>query len=563
MKFFKVLLITNIVILILIVPGFILLDNYLAKNSEASNPDIVTSSDKEKGSVVDLNNDKFPDAVVPVAEPVEEKVIIAEDLLPASQNIKWEVIKGNDAEDSQNNITFPVPEDYNSIEGVTTFRGNNFRNSSSYGTVEVMEKKLEKVWSIKTGYIDIWTGVGWNGQPAIVKWNDELRGKMNIFKNKKNKPELKEVIYGTLDGKIYFLDLDDGQSTRNPINIGFPIKGSVSVDPRGLPLLYSGQGIEKNGSVTGKIGFRIFSLIDQKMLHFINGIDKSAYRAWGAFDSTPLIDKSNDTLYECGENGILYSVKLNSNFDIDTGNISINPLLTKYRYKSPSIKRLGIENSIAIYKNFGYFVDNSGYMQCIDLNSLTPVWVRNVTDDTDSTIAVEELGNSKVSLYTACEVDHQGKDGYSYVRKINALTGELIWENKYQCTFSETNGGALASPVVGKNDISDLVIFNIAKAWNKTGGKLIAFDKETGNEKWVINFKHYCWSSPVDIYTKDGKSYIIQCDSGGYMYLIEGQTGEILDKLPLGANVEGSPAIYDDMIVVGTRGQKIWGIKIK
>jgi outer membrane protein assembly factor BamB len=222
-----------------------------------------------------------------------------------------------------------------------------------------------------------------------------------------------------------------------------------------------------------------------------------------------------------------------------------------------------MENSIAIYKNFSYFVDNTGYLHCIDLNTLTPVWIRNVTDDTDSTIAIEDLGGSKVSLYTACEVDHQGANGYSYVRKINALTGELLWENKYQCTFSETNGGALASPVVGKNDISNLVIFNIAKAWNTNGGKLIAFDKETGKEIWVINLDRYCWSSPVDIYTKDGKSYIIQCDSGGYMYLIEGQTGEILDKIALGGNVEGSPAVYEDMIVVGTRGQRILGIKVK
>ena len=67
----------------------------------------------------------------------------------------------------------------------------------------------------------------------------------------------------------------------------------------------------------------------------------------------------------------------------------------------------------------------------------------------------------------------------------------------------------------------------------------------------------------MDIYTKDGKSYILQSDSAGYMYLIEGISGRILDKIPLEANIEGSPAVYDNMLVVGTRGQKIWGIKIK
>ncbi|NJD01329.1 MAG: pyrrolo-quinoline quinone, partial [Ruminiclostridium sp.] len=73
----------------------------------------------------------------------------------------------------------------------------------------------------------------------------------------------------------------------------------------------------------------------------------------------------------------------------------------------------------------------------------------------------------------------------------------------------------------------------------------------------------YSWSSPVAIYTKEGKSYLILSDSGGYMNLFEGATGKKLDSLPLEANVEGSPAVYDDMIVVGTRGSKIWGIRIK
>ncbi len=47
------------------------------------------------------------------------------------------------------------------------------------------------------------------------------------------------------------------------------------------------------------------------------------------------------------------------------------------------------------------------------------------------------------------------------------------------------------------------------------------------------------------------------------MYLIEGISGKILDKIALNGNIEGSPAIYEDMIVVGTRGQQIFGIRIK
>jgi hypothetical protein len=47
------------------------------------------------------------------------------------------------------------------------------------------------------------------------------------------------------------------------------------------------------------------------------------------------------------------------------------------------------------------------------------------------------------------------------------------------------------------------------------------------------------------------------------MSLYDAKSGKVLDTINLGANVEGSPAVYDDMIVVGTRGQKIIGIRIK
>lgn len=463
--------------------------------------------------------------------------------------------------DRINSIEFNDFKDYSIIKGITCFRGNNFRNSASYGTVDLLSQRLEKVWSIKTGRIDSWTGVGWNGQPAIVQWPSELVNNMNIIPDKKNKTDLKEVIYAALDGKIYFLDLEDGSYTRQPINTGFAHKGSISIDPRGIPLLYSGQGIYENGSIKGKIGYNIFSLIDQKLLYSIKGNDSFALRNWPAFDSTGIIDSKSDTLVVLGENGILYTAQLNTVYN--NNSVSISPEIVKYRYSVPSHNVLGCEGSVAIYKNYAFLVDNSGIMQCVNLNTMSPIWVRDVSDDTDSTIALEEI-KEELFLYTACEVDKQGKNGYSYVRKINAYNGNLVWEKNYKCVFnSETNGGALASPVIGKQNISNLVIFNIAMVEQSKRGLLVALDKETGNEVWEINLEHYSWSSPVDVYSKDGKAYIIQCDSAGNVFLINGADGEILDKINLdGSNIEASPAVFDDMIVVGTRGQKIFGIKI-
>jgi outer membrane protein assembly factor BamB len=465
-------------------------------------------------------------------------------------------------------ICFENPQKYSEVEGVTCFRGNPYRNSAVYGNVEVQHEKLEIIWSIPIGGIDKWTGIGWNGQPAIVRWPEELKQKMNLVDEKKQKAGLREVIYAALDGNVYFLDLDDGKYTRSPIAIPGPVKGSLTVDPRGIPLLYVGQGINTVHGRWVEMGYRIFSLLDQKKLFFINGSDNFAYRGWPAFDSTAIIDRNSDTMVVGGENGLLYIVKLNTQYDPQTNIISINPRTVKYRYKAAGNNYQGIENSVAVYSNYAYFADNGGSLQCVNLNTLEPVWVRNVTDDTDSTIVLdEEPDERRIALYTACEVDKQGPGGYCYIRKFNALNGELIWERSYRCyaTIGEQpiNGGAFATPVVGKNEISNLVIYNLARCEGFNRGKLVALDKENSREVWSMSLDHYSWSSPVDIYTMEGKAYIIVSDTAGNMLLLEGKTGKILDRISVQANVEGSPAVFDDMLVVGTRGQKIFGIKIK
>ena len=95
------------------------------------------------------------------------------------------------------------------------------------------------------------------------------------------------------------------------------------------------------------------------------------------------------------------------------------------------------------------------------------------------------------------------------------------------------------------------------------GGLMVALDKKTGEEIWRLEMPHYAWSSPVDFYNENGKGYIIQCDSIGNIHLIDGATGNILDTINLGANIESSPAIFEDTIVIATRGGKIFGIKIE
>jgi len=62
------------------------------------------------------------------------------------------------------------------------------------------------------------------------------------------------------------------------------------------------------------------------------------------------LHKETDTLFLCGENGLLYSIKLNTDYDPAQPAISIKPDIVKYRYVSPVNGRLGTENSIAAFK---------------------------------------------------------------------------------------------------------------------------------------------------------------------------------------------------------------------
>ncbi|MCL2282004.1 MAG: PQQ-binding-like beta-propeller repeat protein [Fibromonadales bacterium] len=460
-------------------------------------------------------------------------------------------------------VHFEMPDSYTNL-GLTTWRGNNFRNRTSLGTAEVAAESLVVRYSMNIGSIGDWSGVGWSGQPAIVKWDFALQQKMNLLPGKREKEELVEVIYGTLDGKIYFFDLEDGKQTRKPIVLGSPIKGGITIDPRGYPILYVGQGIPEKGS--GKIGYHIFSLVNGSKLFFLNGKDAFAMRNWGAFDANPLIDVVNDRLILAGENGVVYNILLNTKFDGEAGTVAIDPVISRYRYSTNPIRRwFGMEGSVSAFSHYLFFADNSGIVQCVDLRTFEPVWIHDATDDTDAATVLDwEAEHERLALYVGSEVDLQGEGGSSYIRKLNAANGDVLWEHSYKCQFHSTNGGLLATPVIGQGDISKLVIFFIAKVLGKGGGGLlVAYDRESGNVVWENALPNYGWSSPVAVYTPDGKSYLIVSDSVGNMYLIKGADGKVVRKINLGSNIEASAVAYKNMLVIGTRGNKIFGIEIK
>ena len=482
-------------------------------------------------------------------------------------------------------IDFLEGDKYTELEGVITFRGNNFRDSAAYGTVTWTGQASEP-WTFSVGSMakksgsGSWTGCGWTGQPLIVKWPEETKRIMNLYDSAKNDPELVEVIYATMDGHIYFLDLYTGEKTRDPINVGYPFKGAGALDPRGYPLMYVGSG---DDSTAGDSRAFIINLIDGTVLYEFGVEDGFALRDLSYFDSSALVDAETDTLIYPGESGILYTIKLNTQYDPNAGTISINPQTVKWRYKGArSLSTdtvdgsqgwwLGIEDSAIIWREHAIFTDNGGHMICLNLNTMKAVWVQDTLDDTNCTPVLSLEGpDNHPYVYTSTSFHPNWRASENStapipIWKIDAVTGQIVAQNDtYHCqtiaTPNQVSGGVQGTLAIGEKDLEGLIFVPVAMT-EGTRGKLVALNTSDMSVKWECDFAGYPWSSPVAVYDDSGKGYLVQCNKTGYIHLIDGQTGEIISEMSLGSNVEASPAVYNNMVVVGTRGGLIYGMDL-
>lgn len=474
--------------------------------------------------------------------------------------------------ESDYEINFDLPERYTELEGIVTFRGDNFRSGAAYGTAAVSSKTLTKAWSKSTSGLSdsdgtYWSGSGWTGQPLIVKWPEATRKNISaMYDWAREKEGLVEVIYATLDGHVYFYELTSGEYTREPLNLGFNYKGAGALDPRGYPILYVGSGVD---SVNGRSRVKVVNLIDNSVMFEFGHNETFANRGWHMFDSSPLVSAETDQLIYPGENGILYIIHLNTKYNEQTGELSVDPdNIVKWKYngvRSGSRYWLGVESSVAIINNYIFLADNGGNLMCLDLNTLKLVWVQDVLDDTNCSPVVDvEDGHPYIYISTSF---HYGWRSYSTAEipifKIDAETGEIVWRTDYTCyTVQDLSGGVQGTIAVGKNKLSDMIFVPVARTPGASSGTLAALKKDTGEVVWEKETSMYSWSSPVDFYDADGNGYLLYCNSGFNMFLIDGKTGEQLDYMNLGGNIEASPAMYGNYAVVGTRAMRTYCIQV-
>lgn len=470
-------------------------------------------------------------------------------------------------------MDFQEPGQYTKAEGVITFRGNNFRDSAAWGTAQLAAGELQPIWNVGTGALSygsaVWTGSGWTGQPLLMKWPESVKEKMNLTDRAKRKEDLVEVIYACMDGYVYFLDLETGEATRDPLYLGFTFKGSGALDPRGYPILYVGAGYD---SAKGRARVFIVNLLDCSVMYEFGNNDPFSRRGnLSYFDSSALVDAQSDTLIYPGENGILYLIKLNTSYDKRAGTLSIAPGdITKWNYQGVRTNQasywVGMETSAAVYRGYLYIADNGGNLMCLDLNTLRLVWVQDTLDDSNST-PVLSWEEGRLYIYVSTSF-HYGWRSFTTapvpIWKIDALTGEVVWRTDYECyTQQGVSGGVQSTVAPGKNALDSYIYVTVSRTGGGELGVLACLDKNTGEIVWEHE-STYSWSSPVCVYDEAGNGKVLYCCNSGRMYLLDGLTGETVTSAQLSSGaIEASPAVYDSYVVVGTRASRIWGLKLR
>ena len=491
---------------------------------------------------------------------IETEIPIEQLFLPDTAYASVEVVKF--VVEDEDSVAAPLKDlddRYAGKESVYVFRKDLRRDADYGGKVKGTPREVEIAWAFETAYDTTHTrfgtwggGSGWTGQPLYVKWTDDQQA---LFK--KSSPGLtpdfgpEEIIVGSLCGKGYFINYQTGKASRQPLDLGNVVKGTVGLDPEYYNL-YVGQGVPRQA---GPFGHQVFDLLKHERTFFF-GPDPKAWRGWNAFDSNSIV--AGGYLFWCGENGSVYK------YERSQGTLR---RVSVMRYRVGGMAP-GIESSLCVYRNYGYFSDNRGNVICINLNTMKPVWYYNNHDDSDGTMVCREEGGVPY-LYTACEVDKQGDSGICYFIKLNGLNGERVWETNIPCRRinlpgKTLDGGMYASPLIGSGDCQDMIFANICRnGASKSAGELTAFSTKDGKILYTVPYGQFAWSSPVAFHNEKNEMFIFAGDASGIIRIIRGKTGEVVCKKVVGSNFESSPVVIGNTAVVGCRGNKIYKFVIK
>lgn len=424
------------------------------------------------------------------------------------------------------------------VPGLLTFRGNPTR--TFYGTGPVPRTAPARKWQFpQTGGLcstsvdqkgeRLWCGSGWTGQPAVF----ERAGRT-------------WVVFGAYDRKVHFLDAATGRRILPDFPTGDIIKGSVTADPDGFPLIYVGSRDNY---------YRVIA-IDRGRPTELWRLSASAVSPtlWNDdWDGAGLV--IDDYLFEGGENSQVHVVKLNRRYGPD-GKVAVAPKLVFHApgWDAELLRNLGdrtvsIESSVAVHGNVLYFANSGGLVQGWDISGLKQgrkperVFRFWTGDDTDATIVIDEQG----ALYVGSEYE-RGTARSKQVGQMMKLDprrpgNPLVWKVDDR---GQRPGGVWGTPALYK----DIVVFDT------NGGDVVGLDRATGAVRWKFRLPGPTWQSPVVV---DDVLLIGDCKGVMRAYDIADTAAppKPLWSVLIGGCIESTPAVWKGNLYFGTRAGAI------
>jgi outer membrane protein assembly factor BamB len=347
---------------------------------------------------------------------------------------------------------------------------------------------------------------------------------------------------------VHFLDADDGSQILPDFETGDIIKGSVTIDPDGFPLLYTGS----------RDNFYRVIAFDREVpeeLWALAANDVSPTLWNNDWDGAGLI--IDDYLFIGGENSQFHIVKLNRGYDAD-GRVTVAPELV---FNTPGWddelvqlvgRNVSIENSVAISGNVVYFANSGGLVQGWDISGLaegiepTRVFRYWAGDDIDASLVIDEEG----MIYAGVEYE-RGNARSREVGQIIKLDPSrpddpLIWGIDER---PRLDSGVWATPGLYR----DLLIVPTDT------GRILGLDRDTGEELWSKQLVGPTWQSPVIV-----DDVWIQGDCAGVLRGFDVSDTRVepplLWEVELGGCIESTPAVWDGRIIVGTRAGWIYAL---
>lgn len=420
------------------------------------------------------------------------------------------------------------------VRGVLTFRGSPTRSWYGGGPVPLMPEVLWRfpeqgdLCSLSTtgGRTTNWCGIGWTGQPAVWELENETW-----------------LAIGAYDRGIHVLNASTGTPILEPFVTGDIVKGSLTVDPDGFPLIYS-------GSRDGQLRILAFDRPDRLVELWSMAGDEVNPMMWNDdWDGAPLILK--DYLITGGENSWFHIVRLNRSLD-PSGRVAVAPEIV---FQAPGWDRellaalgdnnVSIENSLAISGDTVWFANSGGLVQGWDLSPLQtgddPV--RNfrwwMGDDVDATIVIDDEG----FLYVAAEYERATtrSQEVGQLVKLDPSKPEtpVVWSVHEDRTLP---GGFWSTPALHGD-----VLFVATNS-----GKLMSLDRYSGKVLWSISLEGPLWGSPVVV-----EDILLIGDCGGHLraYGVEQPDVEPIEiwRVEIGGCLEATPTVWEGRIYIGSR----------